>query len=133
MRRGEPEVEILNPDTAYREFVEFAEGTALPAQIDVRTVKVRFTEELMRSLAGVGLATILFQCRRGNLKAAIYLVDRCLGIPDQPYTQSVESMSSDEVEQALFAEFRAQGLTSEVAQALVEASKRTRTADYERN
>jgi hypothetical protein len=114
-----------DPDLAMRELVEFATGDKLARNANVRNKKILFTDDLMRSLAGRGLATILFHCKRGSLKAAMYLVDRCLGVPDQPFTQEVQSMTRDEAEAALFAEFKQQGLTDEVARALVDASRRT--------
>jgi hypothetical protein len=119
------ERELLeDPDSAMREFIEFATGDKQAKNANVRNKQVLFTDDLMRSLAGRGLATVLYHCKRGSLKAAIYLVDRCLGVPDQPFQQEVSTMTKEEAEAALFAEFKAQGFTDEVARGLVEASRR---------
>lgn len=115
---------LTDPDCAMREFIEFATGEKQARGSNIRKKRVLFTDDLMRSLAGEALATIRYHSKRGSLKAAMYLVDRCLGVPDQPFQQEVSTMTREEAEAALLAEFKAQGFTEEVARGLVEASRR---------
>lgn len=92
----------LAPGVAAREFVEFVTGKPLPEdQPNPDAVPVKLSEDLIRSMARQGLATILYHCRRGNLRAAIYLVDRCLGTPDAPFQEKVKKMTREEAKLAL--------------------------------
>lgn len=113
---------IVDLDQPMEEFRDLAEG----ASTDALGRRILFTEELMRCLAGEALATIRYHAKRGSLRAAMYLVDRCLGVPDQPFSQTVEQMTPEEAEAALLAEYRRQGFTEEVCQGLVGAARQIR-------
>lgn len=99
--RDTPAKTKLAPGVAAREFVEFVTGKKVEQDINPDDVPIKLSEDLIRAMARQGLATILYHCRRGNLRAAEYLVNRCLGTPDAPFQEKVKKMTREEAELAL--------------------------------
>lgn len=116
MRKKKPEEPIA--EIAMREFESFALGTAAGG----KRRQVVMDQALMKRLAIKGLAMVLYLCNTGNYRAAQYLVDRCLGTADQPFSERIAQMSPEEAKQALHQEYCSMGLAPEVAYTLVEAA-----------
>jgi len=81
--------------------------------------KVGITEDLVRELALQGLATLYHSARRGSEKAAMYLVDRLLGTPDQPFHAAAQKMDEGQVAEQLVRVLVQAGLTPETAAGIV--------------
>ena len=62
------------------------------------------TEALIRRLVLRALACLRYHTRRGNLKAAMYLVDRCIGAPQRPFAEEVLTYTEAELQAAFVSE-----------------------------
>lgn len=108
---------ILEPDEAMRELLQFA-GVTLPEDADisfVRTMDVRISKRLITALALEALATIRFLARRGHFNAAKFLVDRCLGQAEAPFSEQTQRLSDEEATERLYLLYRKKGYTEAIA------------------
>jgi hypothetical protein len=60
------------------------------------TIPFQLDKDLLARVAAVSLAEVFCHARRGDVKAATYLVSQHLGEPPQSVSQRIESMTGDE-------------------------------------
>lgn len=84
-------------------------------------------EATITSAAGDAFFTLWFLAVCGDRVAARDLVDRCLGVPDQPFREKAENMTLEDAKKFYYSELRNQGLSEETARAMVEAAMRPET------
>lgn len=116
MKREDRDLMEMDHKQAMREFIDLAKGSSTS-----KAERVLFTEELMHSMVGEALAVVMHHYRNGSLKAAMYIIDRGLGVPDKPFSEAVANMTKEEVEAEMVALFRSAQLTDDVAHGLTYA------------
>jgi hypothetical protein len=86
-----------------------------------------FTEQIRQRLGMRALAHQVERMENGCPRAIKDVADRCLGLPEAPFSARIDTMSADEVRQALrerYAErLRAKGLDESIADVLVSDGK----------
>jgi hypothetical protein len=80
---------------------------------------VGITADLVTRMALEGLACIRYHALRGNLKAAMYLVNRCMGQPSRPYAEEVRTWTEAQLQDALLLELDRLRLPVAVRQLLI--------------
>src|SRR5207253_10710351 len=55
-----------------------------------------YGHRLLAELGETGLATLRYLARRGDRESARILVERLMGLPEQPYTVQIAAKSADE-------------------------------------
>lgn len=78
-----------------------------------------YSERLLQELGETGLATLRYLAVRGDREAARLLVERLLGLPEQPYQVRIGNLALSEAEEFLRREMLAMGLSEASANALV--------------
>lgn len=66
--------------------------------------KIVFSERLLLELGEKGFATLLYLAEHGDRESARILVERLLGMPEQPYRVKVANLGREEAVAALKAE-----------------------------
>ncbi|MHA2642987.1 MAG: hypothetical protein V2G41_10105 [bacterium JZ-2024 1] len=94
-------------DEILKEFIELATGREIGEDYELLPVDfcVPITEGLIKKIAVIGLATLVYHARRGDIKSSQYLVDRCIGLPEPGQLERINEMGLDEVKAELAKEF----------------------------
>ncbi len=113
---------ILDPDEAMREMLEFA-GVTVPEDADLkflRALDVKISQRLITALALEALATIRFLARRGHFNAAKFLVDRCLGQAEVPFTEQAQRLTEEQTTEKLYQLYRKKGYSEALARRMAQ-------------
>jgi hypothetical protein len=81
--------------------------------------RVGVTEALMREVAVLSLANLVHACRHGNIKAAMFLLDRVLKQPERQFEDQVQEMSPDQIADYMTRSLVQAGFSEEVARGIV--------------
>lgn len=71
------------------------------------------TMEVQKRMGMEAMAELRYQAQRGDTKACMYIVDRWLGQPEQPFAVKAQTMTAEEAQAALVVECRKLGWTDE--------------------
>ena len=98
----------LSGDEAIRELIWLATGRVIPQEqpLQLSDYSIPITHSLINRLAVIGLAGVTHKARRGSEKGCMYLVDRGLGTPHQPFREQVNDMTLEQAQELLKAELK---------------------------
>jgi hypothetical protein len=82
--------------------------------------RVGITEALMREVAVISLANLVHAARHGNIKAAMFLMDRVLKQPERQFADAVGEMSPDQIQDHMRKSLQSAGFTPEVAAGIID-------------
>jgi hypothetical protein len=90
-----------------------------------------YGHRMIAELGAKGLASLLFLTENGDREAAKYLVDRFLGMPEQPFSVQIAAKSSGETAELIKAEIVRMKLTPESAEAFVDRARQAALESHE--
>ncbi len=82
--------------------------------------RVVYSERLLQELGETGLATLRYLARRGDREAARLLVERLLGLPEQPFRVQVQALTLEQAQARLREELAALALAPASTEGIVQ-------------
>jgi hypothetical protein len=117
----------LRPGQGIREFLELVHGEPIAPDTTLLQLlqmmrQVEFTEDLVKLLAGCGIATNYALTLRGNRWTAEKLVD-LLGTTDKSFSEKVKDLELDEAREMMTRLCKEAGISPAIAKQMVAAAE----------